>query len=89
MHDVLSIETPLAIQRAGRSSIHLESRGRFGANESEQPRRSRWERRSSFLVAIARELSTVQGGTDSDHLRAARRLLADAFDAIEMRSAPS
>ena len=71
--------------RLERGAAARSGRGRSssGANESESLRGERTESSPSFLAAIARELSTVQGGTAADHVRAARRLLAEAFDAVE------
>ncbi len=38
---------------------------------------------SSFLAAIAQELRNIHGRTLVQHLRSARRLLEEAFEAIE------
>ena len=67
----------------GRSAFHVARRGKRDANEPEPLRGERTECSPLFLAAIARELSTVHGGTAAEHLHAARRLLAEAFDAVE------
>lgn len=83
MLERLSHVTKPTIQPMGRSVFHVARRGKRDANEPEPLRGERTKCSPSFLAAIAGELSTVQGGTAAEHLRAARRLLAEAFDAVE------
>ncbi len=83
MQDTLSLVTKPAMQPVGRTTFRVVRGGKGDANEPEPFGGDTTRSCASFLVAIARELSMAQGGTAAEHLRAARRLLAEAFDAVE------
>ena len=83
MHDTLSHVTKPTMQPKGRSAFHVARRGQRDANGPEPLCRERTECSPSFLAAIARELSMVHSGSTAEYLYAARRLLNEAFDAME------